>query len=129
MRAALEGIALNTRDVLDAMARDTGRPIESIKVDGGASANGFLMQALADITGAEVRVAAVQETTALGAAFMAGIAAGVWRDRFRDERFRSPLGHTEVPFFSGRAGVHNEDNRGHAAASWRARCSKGSRTR
>ncbi len=81
VRAALEGIALNTRDVLDAMARDTGRAIESIKVDGGASANPFLMQALADIAGSAVRVAAVQETTALGAAFMAGIAAGVWPDQ------------------------------------------------
>src|SRR5258708_27085288 len=73
VRATLEGIALRTRDVLEAMAKDTGRPISSIKVDGGASANDFLMQALADISGVEVRVAAVRETTALGAAFMAGL--------------------------------------------------------
>lgn len=79
VRAALEGIALNTRDVLEAMARDIGYPIRSIKVDGGASANSFLMQALADITSVEVHVPVVRETTALGAAFMAGLGAGVWR--------------------------------------------------
>ncbi|MBX6341617.1 MAG: glycerol kinase, partial [Thermomicrobiaceae bacterium] len=79
VRATLEGIAFRTRDVLEAMARDTGRAIRSIKADGGASANPFLMQSLADVLGVEVRVAAVQETTALGAAFMAGLGAGVWR--------------------------------------------------
>jgi glycerol kinase len=81
VRATLEGIALNTRDVLSAMERDTGRPIRSIKVDGGASANSFLMQALADITGVEVHVAAVRETTAFGAALMAGLGVGLWRDQ------------------------------------------------
>jgi len=81
VRATLEGIALRTRDVLEAMTKDTGRPIRSIKVDGGASANGFLMQALADISGVEVRVAAIRETTALGAAFMAGSGSGLWKDQ------------------------------------------------
>lgn len=81
VRATLEGIAFRTRDVLEAMAKDTGRPISSIKVDGGASANDFLMQALADISGVEVRVAAVRETTALGAAFMAGLGIGLWKDQ------------------------------------------------
>lgn len=81
VRATLEGIAFRTRDVLEAMAKDTGRPIRSIKVDGGASANGFLMQALADISGVEVRVAAIRETTALGTAFMAGLGAGLWKDQ------------------------------------------------
>src|SRR5215469_2122992 len=66
VRATLEGIAFNTRDVLSAMEQSTGRPIGSIKVDGGASANSYLMQALADITGVEVRVAAIRETTAIG---------------------------------------------------------------
>jgi sugar (pentulose or hexulose) kinase len=81
VRATLEGIAFSTRDVLEAMAKDTDRPIRSIKVDGGASANGFLMQALADISGIEVRVAAIRETTALGAAFMAGLGVGLWNDQ------------------------------------------------
>jgi glycerol kinase len=80
-RAALEGIAYRTRDVLQAMAQVTGRTITSIKADGGASDNAFLMQALADISGVEVRVAATRETTALGAAFMAGLGAGLWSDQ------------------------------------------------
>jgi glycerol kinase len=80
VRATLEGIAFNTRDVLQAMAGDIGHPIRNIKVDGGASANGFLMQSLADICGVEVSVAATRETTALGTAFMAGLAVGLWQD-------------------------------------------------
>ncbi|MBV9230965.1 MAG: glycerol kinase, partial [Chloroflexi bacterium] len=78
VRAALEGVAFRTRDVLEAMAQDTGHPIRSIKADGGASANAFLMQTLADLSGVEVRVAAMRETTALGAGFMAGLGAGLW---------------------------------------------------
>ncbi len=80
-RATLEGIAYRTRDVLEAMVQDTGRAISSIKADGGASDNAFLMQALADISGVEVRVAATRETTALGAAFMAGLGAGLWSNQ------------------------------------------------
>lgn len=80
-RATLEGIAYRTRDVFEAMAQDTGRAISSIKADGGASDNAFLMQALADISGVEVRVAATRETTALGAAFMGGLGAGLWSDQ------------------------------------------------
>ena len=78
VRATLEGIAYRTRDVLQAMSQDTGRPMRSIKADGGASDNAFLMQSLADISGVEVRVAATRETTALGAGFMAGFGAEVW---------------------------------------------------
>jgi glycerol kinase len=81
VRATLEGIAYRTRDVLEAMAQDIGRPIQSIKADGGASQNPFLMQTLADITGVEVRVAAIAETTALGAGFMAGLGAGLWNNQ------------------------------------------------
>ncbi len=80
VRATLEGIAYRTRDVLEAMTQDIGRPIASIKVDGGASSNAFLMQSLADITSVEVRVAAIRETTALGAGFMAGLGAGLWNN-------------------------------------------------
>ncbi len=79
VRATLEGIAFRTRDVLEAMARDTGFSVSGIKVDGGASANGFLMQSLADISGVEVHVSAVRETTALGVAFLAGLGCGLWR--------------------------------------------------
>jgi glycerol kinase len=78
VRATLEGIAFRTRDVLQAMEQDTGRHMRSIKVDGGASANAFLMQTLADMSGVEVRVAAMRETTALGAAFLAGLGSGLW---------------------------------------------------
>ena len=81
VRATLEGIAFRTRDVLAAMTQDTDYPIRSIKVDGGASANAFLMQSLADISGVEVRVAAIRETTSLGAAFMAGLGVGLWKDQ------------------------------------------------
>jgi glycerol kinase len=81
VRATLEGIALHTRDVIEAMAHEIGRPIRSIKADGGASANRFLMQSLADVLGVSVRVAAVREATALGAAFMAGLGSGVWGDQ------------------------------------------------
>ncbi|HLL79620.1 MAG TPA: glycerol kinase GlpK [Ktedonobacteraceae bacterium] len=81
VRATLEGIAYRTRDVLEAMARDTGHALASIKVDGGASDNPFLMQSLADICGVEVRVAATRETTALGAAFMAGLGVGLWNSQ------------------------------------------------
>lgn len=80
-RATLEGIAFRTRDVLEAMERDTGRLVSSIKVDGGASANSFLMQALADISGAEVHVSAVRETTSLGVAFLAGLNCGFWSNQ------------------------------------------------
>ena len=77
-RAALESIAYQCRDVLDAMAQDTGAPIASLRVDGGATANGLLMQFQADALGATVRRSAVAETTALGAGYLAGLAVGFW---------------------------------------------------
>jgi glycerol kinase len=78
VRAALEAIAYESRDLLDAMEKDSGRALASIKADGGASANSFLMQFQADITGRNVVLPEVAETTALGAAYMAGLAAGYW---------------------------------------------------
>ena len=80
-RAALEAMAYQTRDVLDAMQRDAGVPLAELKVDGGASANNLLMQFQADILPARVRRPVVQETTALGAAYLAGLAVGYWTDR------------------------------------------------
>jgi glycerol kinase len=102
VRATLEGIAYRTRDVLEAMAQDAGRLIGSIKADGGASDNAFLMQSLADISGVEVRVAATRETTALGAGFMAGLGAGVWSSQeelaalWREAARYVPRGNGEV---------------------------------
>ena len=78
VRAALESIAYQCRDVLDAMAQDTGAPIASLRVDGGATANGLLMQFQADALGATVQRSAVAETTALGAGYLAGLAVGFW---------------------------------------------------
>ncbi|MEG1125450.1 MAG: glycerol kinase GlpK [Oscillospiraceae bacterium] len=81
IRAALESIAYQTRDVLMAMQKDAGACITELKVDGGASANELLMQFQADITGVAVRRPMIRETTALGAAYLAGLATGVWKDK------------------------------------------------
>jgi len=78
IRAALESIAYQSRDLLDAMTKDSGVALRQLKVDGGAVANDFLMQFQADITGVEVQRPALTETTALGAAFLAGLAVGFW---------------------------------------------------
>src|SRR5687767_5485176 len=78
-RAALEGIALQVADVLDVMQKDSGIRIEELRVDGGASANDLLMQFQADILGAPVVRPKVTETTALGAAYLAGLAVGYWK--------------------------------------------------
>ena len=77
-RAALESLAFQTRDVFEAMTRDAGRRVKVLRVDGGAAANDFLMQYQADLLGVPVERPAVVETTALGAALLAGLAAGVW---------------------------------------------------
>ncbi|HEV2249545.1 MAG TPA: glycerol kinase GlpK [Candidatus Limnocylindria bacterium] len=77
-RATLESIAYQTRDLVEAM-RLSGQPIEVLRADGGGTANAFLMQLQADVLGVPVEVAAVRETTALGAAFLAGLGTGVWR--------------------------------------------------
>ena len=79
-RAALESIAFQVADVLDAMQRDAGTPLPELHVDGGAAANETLLRFQADILGIPVVRPAVMETTALGAAYMAGIATGFWRD-------------------------------------------------
>ena len=80
IRAALESIAYQSNDVLQAIVADTGIPLNELKADGGASANGFLMQFQADILGIPVRRPMIRETTALGAAYLAGLATGVWKD-------------------------------------------------
>ncbi|PSP76653.1 glycerol kinase [Halobacteriales archaeon QS_3_64_16] len=80
IRAALESIAFQTRDVAEAMEADTGLEISSLKVDGGAVKNNFLCQQQADIVGAAIARPEVDETTALGSAYAAGLAVGYWSD-------------------------------------------------
>ena len=80
-RACLEGIALQNYDLLKAMEKDSGRALGTLKVDGGASANDLLMQMQADILGTTIVRPEVIETTALGAASLAGLGAGVWNSR------------------------------------------------
>ncbi len=79
-RAALESIAYQVADLMDAVQTDTGTPLQELRVDGGASANDTLMQFQADILGVPVARPAMTETTALGAAFLAGLGSGFWRD-------------------------------------------------
>ncbi|MFK7933999.1 MAG: glycerol kinase GlpK [Saprospiraceae bacterium] len=79
IRATLESLAYQTRDVLDAMEKDSGVPLKSLRVDGGASANNMLMQFQSDILGVEVERPTIIETTALGAAYLAGLAVGYWQ--------------------------------------------------
>jgi glycerol kinase len=92
-RAALEAIAYQSRDVLDAMAGESGAAIRALRVDGGAAANEFLCQFQADVLGVEVLRPSMTETTGLGAAYLAGVGAGLWRtselaDRWQlDRRF------------------------------------------
>ncbi|BCV25884.1 MAG TPA: glycerol kinase GlpK [Firmicutes bacterium] len=81
IRAALESICYQTRDVLEAMTSDSGIKLTALKVDGGAVANDFLMQSQADILGVPVHRPKVTETTALGAAYLAGLAVGFWADQ------------------------------------------------
>ena len=80
IRAALESIAYQTRDVLDAMQHDAGERLRALRVDGGAVANNFLMQFQADLLGTQVERPQMKETTALGAAYLAGLATGFWSD-------------------------------------------------
>jgi len=77
-RAALEAIALQSADVFDAMSRDARIPLKELRVDGGASRNNLLMQMQADFLGVPVVRPRVTETTALGAAYLAGLATGFW---------------------------------------------------
>ena len=81
IRAAQESIAYQVNDLLAAMARDTGVPLTTLSVDGGASRDSFLMQFQADISDCTIRRPVIRETTALGACYLAGLAAGVWKDR------------------------------------------------
>ena len=81
VRATLESIAYQVKDVLNAMQEDSGLKLNGLRVDGGASANNFLMQFQSDILGANINRPRVVETTALGAAYLAGLAVGFYKDK------------------------------------------------
>ena len=81
IRATLESLAYQVNDVLEAMGADSGISLSALKVDGGASANNFLMQTQADISRAPVHRPKCVETTAMGAAYLAGLAVGYWKDK------------------------------------------------
>lgn len=81
IRATLESLAYQTKDVLDAMQKDSGIELKALKVDGGACANDFLMQFQADILGVPVDRPAIVETTAMGASYLAGLAVGFWSNK------------------------------------------------
>jgi glycerol kinase len=107
-RATLESIAYQSRDLVQVMT-DAGQPVEVLKVDGGGTANGFLMQFQADILGVPVEVSTVQETTALGAASLAGIGVGLWRQADLGARWQC------ARRYEPRMSV---DQRGHLYSDW-----------
>ncbi|GBD26653.1 Glycerol kinase [bacterium HR30] len=94
IRAALEALAYQTRDVVDTMVADSGQPLKTLRVDGGAAANNFLLQFQADVLAVPVDRPKLVETTALGAAFLAGLGVNLWKPaqlerlRLRDRVFR-----------------------------------------
>ncbi|MGB7459878.1 MAG: FGGY-family carbohydrate kinase, partial [Carnobacterium jeotgali] len=81
IRATLESLAYQTKDVVDTMNKESGIPIKTLRVDGGASKNNFLMQFQADILDTKIERSKISETTALGAAYLAGLATGFWKDQ------------------------------------------------
>lgn len=87
IRATLESLAYQTKDVLDAMVQDAGREVEVLRVDGGACANNLLMQFQADVLGCAVERPEIIETTALGAAYLAGLAVGYWKKEDLTEKW------------------------------------------
>jgi len=97
-KATLDSLAYQTRDILQAMEKDSGLSLKELKVDGGASANNYLMQFQADILGAEVERPEVIESTAQGAAYLAGISVGLWqkediiKNRIIEEQFSPAMG-------------------------------------
>ena len=96
IRATLESIALQVCDVIDAMRADSGIEVRSLKVDGGASSNNFLMQFQSDILGVPVNRPACVESTAIGAAYLAGLAVGYWKNK--DEVIKNQkLDHVFTP--------------------------------
>ena len=95
-RAVLEGVALQIVDILDAMSRDAGQSLKVLKVDGGMARNNLMMQLQSDLLDVACSRPTVLETTALGAAFLAGLGAGIWqdtdaiRDAWKEQKYFSP---------------------------------------
>jgi len=101
-RAALDAIALQSADLADAMLADSGIPLNELRVDGGAAANDLLLQLQADLLGVPVLRPRITETTALGAAYLAGIGVGLWGGREEvarhwqlEKRFEPQIGDAE----------------------------------
>jgi glycerol kinase len=109
-RATLEAIALQTVDAVDAMEHASGRPLEELRVDGGATANGWLMQFQSDVLGVPLAVAEMAETTALGAALLAGVGIGAWTQQDVASR-ESERARYEPQM--------EDDERGELVAEWR----------
>ena len=115
VRAVLEGIAQRGADIVDAAEADTGLSIATLRVDGGMSANPTFTQALADATGRPVEVSPVVEATTLGAAFLAGLAVGVWSDVADADRSWARRGR-RAGSVTGPRGMGREPS--NAAAGW-----------
>ncbi|WP_139683717.1 glycerol kinase GlpK [Vibrio tasmaniensis] len=111
IRATLEGIAYQTRDVLDAMQADSGIKLANLRVDGGAVANNFLMQFQSDVLDTEVHRPEVTEVTALGAAYLAGLAVGFW-DSIDELQDKAVLDRTFMPH-------HDEEKRSRRYKGWK----------
>lgn len=110
-RAALEAICYQTREILDAMSADSGVSLKVMKVDGGITNNSLCMQMQADILGIEISRPLIAETTALGAAYAAGLTVGFWKDRAEISHHWKEL-HSWSP-------VESEQVRAHGFANWR----------
>jgi glycerol kinase len=100
-RAALEGVALQVADLVDAAARDAGQPVESLRVDGGMARNAWFLQRQADILGIPVLQSRQTEATALGAAYLAGLRVGLWPDTDSLRRLAGQPRCFQPPFDSG----------------------------
>ncbi|USD40599.1 glycerol kinase GlpK [Vibrio sp. SCSIO 43135] len=111
IRATLEGIAYQTRDVLDAMQADSGIKLANLRVDGGAVANNFLMQFQSDVLDTEVHRPEVTEVTALGAAYLAGLAVGYWNN-IDELQGKAVLDRTFAPH-------HDEEKRNRRYKGWK----------
>jgi glycerol kinase len=88
IRATLESLAYQTKDVLNAMEKDAGFPLQALRVDGGASANNLLMQFQSDMLDVQVERPKIIETTALGAAYLAGLATGYWKPEELEQKWQ-----------------------------------------
>jgi glycerol kinase len=110
-RAALEGVALQVVDLIDAADKDTGKPLDALRVDGGMSRNAWFLQCQANLLGRPVQPALEKEATALGAAFLAGLQVGVWPDLDALRKLTQSSQHV-LP-------TMNDDERRRKLAYWR----------